>query len=85
MRSFQDAIDESGIARKNFRPSNRSCCLIMDLYDDWRKTIAPGWRSGAIVSMQCKGSVLHLTFEDGATMTVKLRGMAEARKRRARR
>lgn len=73
MRSFQDAIDESGITRKNFRPGNRSFCRLMDLYDGWRKTIAPGWRNSAIVSMQCKGSVLRLTLEDGATMTIKLR------------
>ena len=85
MRSFQDVFDESGIARKGFRLSNRSCCRVMDLYDDWRKTIAPGWRGGAIVSLQCEGDVLRLTLKDGAAMTVKLRDRAEARKRRARR
>jgi hypothetical protein len=73
MRSFQDAIDESGITRKNFRLSNRGCCRIMCLYDDWRKTIAPEWRSGGIVELQCKDGALHLSLEDGAKMTVKLR------------
>jgi hypothetical protein len=64
-------MDESGITL-NLRLGNRSCCRVMDLYDDWRKTIALEWRSGAIIEMQCKGSDLLLVLEDGAVMTVKL-------------
>lgn len=47
----------------------------MDLYDDWRKTVAPEWRSSAIVGMQVQGdgSVLLLTLKDGVTMVIKLR------------
>ena len=71
MRSFQDVMNESGLTR-NFRMSNLGCSRVMDLYNDWRKTIAPEWRSGAIIQMQCKGSGLRLVLEDGAVMTVKL-------------
>ena len=73
MRSFQDAADESGLTR-NFHMSNLGCSRVMDLYNGWQKTIAPEWRSGAIVEMQLrrKSSVLLLTLEGGATMTIKL-------------